>query len=107
MSDFVQPEPCLGRRGLRTDCDLDGRCYSAAACSVFGYCRVRAIKARRLGQSSNGEIPAELQEQWKAEAKRRAQAEQAAYLEKIEADAKGYDPTAIFSSQQLQHEAKK
>lgn len=81
-----QPEPCLGRRGHRTDCDHKGRCYSPWACSTFGFCRVRAVIARRMDQSVNGEIPVALQEQWKAEAKQRTEAEQAEYLEKLAAN---------------------
>lgn len=64
-----QPEPCLGGIGTH---DREGRCYSRIACSVFGYCRERAIKNR-------GSTPAE-RDQWKVEAKQRAAAEQEAYL---------------------------
>jgi hypothetical protein len=79
-----QPEPCLGRQGHRTDCDHDGRCYSPWACSAFGFCRVRAVQHK--GLLRNGEPPPELRDQWKAEAKQRAEAEQNAYLEKLAAN---------------------
>lgn len=63
MADqFQQPEPCLG--GLGTH-DRDGRCYSRIACSVFGFCRERAI-------ANKGEPTPAQREQWKTEAAQRA-----------------------------------
>lgn len=75
MTDqFQQPEPCLG--GLGTH-DRNGRCYSPVACSVFGFCRERAIK-------NKGEPTAVQREQWKAEAVRNATVEQQQYLERLD-----------------------
>lgn len=58
---FEQPEPCLGGPGTH---DREGRCYSRIACSVFGFCRERAVQRR-------GSPYEPLQEGWKAAAKER------------------------------------
>lgn len=60
-----QPEPCLGRRGNRTDCDWSGRCHSVISCSVLGYCRARAV------ERPNMVVTSFMRAAWQIEAKQR------------------------------------